>query len=163
MTEHTFPDRFVAPADFYAVKAERDRLREVNADLVAALEKIAQLQRDKFETADAETLFMVLDNKVGIATTAISKAIICSHRGRGGRRDGGMTEKWHISAHEGFPCVRKYLLDGEPVTSHGLISAASAIDDRFAADWLKSTSTAAVILRENGQEVEENSNAWLGP
>lgn len=45
-------------------------------DLVTAttaLKEIAQLQRGKCETANAETLFMLLDNKVGIATNALAK------------------------------------------------------------------------------------------
>lgn len=48
---------------------------------------------------------------------------------------------------------KQYLLDGEPVTARELIGAASAIDDEFAADWMKSTSAAATILRNNGSEV----------
>ena len=51
---------------------------------------------------------------------------------------------------------KKYLLDGEPVSSSGLIDAAASIDTQFAADWYKSTSAAAIILRENGQTVEHN-------
>ena len=51
---------------------------------------------------------------------------------------------------------KKYLLDGEPISSSGLIDAATSIDARFAADWYKDTSTAALILRENGQTVEHN-------
>jgi len=51
---------------------------------------------------------------------------------------------------------KKYLLDGEPISSSGLIDAASSISTWFAADWLKSTSVAATILRENGQTVEHN-------
>ena len=45
-------------------------------DLVTAttaLKAIAQLQRDKCETANAEMLFILLDNKVGIATAALAK------------------------------------------------------------------------------------------
>ena len=53
--------------------------------------------------------------------------------------------------------TKKYLLDGKPIDANGLIEAASAIDGRFHADWFKSTSAAATILRENGQEVEENN------
>ena len=48
---------------------------------------------------------------------------------------------------------KKYTIDGEPVTARELIRAAAHIDDAFAADWLKCTSEAARILRENGQEV----------
>lgn len=50
--------------------------------------------------------------------------------------------------------AKKYLLDGVPVSASQLISEASSIDERFNNDWLKSTSVAASILRENGQEVE---------
>ena len=41
-------------------------------ELTGALEKIAQIQRDKCENASAEILFMLLDNKVGIARAALS-------------------------------------------------------------------------------------------
>ncbi|MCH8211419.1 MAG: hypothetical protein IIB99_08600, partial [Planctomycetes bacterium] len=41
------------------------------AELEAALEKISQWQRDKCENASAEMLFMLLDNKVGIASAAL--------------------------------------------------------------------------------------------
>lgn len=49
---------------------------------------------------------------------------------------------------------KKYLLDGYPVTASQLIDAASDVDDHFASDWMKSTSVAARILRDNGQSVE---------
>ena len=51
---------------------------------------------------------------------------------------------------------KKYLLDGEPVSGSELIDAAAYIDDEFDQFWLKSTSRAAQILRENGQTVERN-------
>ena len=46
----------------------------VNTALLEALEQIAQIQRDKCENANAETLFMLLDNKVDIARAAIASA-----------------------------------------------------------------------------------------
>ena len=42
--------------------------------LMTALEQIAQIQRDKCEHANAEILYVLLDNKVGIAEAAIAKA-----------------------------------------------------------------------------------------
>ncbi len=45
--------------------AERDRL-------VEALKNIAQIQQDKCENASAEMLFMLLNNKVGIALAALA-------------------------------------------------------------------------------------------
>ena len=48
-------------------------------ELLAALDNIAQWQREKCELADAEILFALLDIKVGIALAAIAKA-------RGARR-----------------------------------------------------------------------------
>jgi len=50
---------------------------------------------------------------------------------------------------------KKYLLDGEPISGSDLIDTAASIDEAFDRDWLKSTSRAAAILRENGQTVEE--------
>ncbi len=49
-------------------------LMDENAELLEALERIAQIERDKCENADAEMLFMLLDNKVEIAIAAIAKA-----------------------------------------------------------------------------------------
>ena len=49
---------------------------------------------------------------------------------------------------------KKYLLDGEPITARQLINAAAYINPAFDHDWLKSTSVAVKILRENGQDVE---------
>ena len=51
---------------------------------------------------------------------------------------------------------KKYLLDGEPTTSSEIIAAAAYINDRFNADWMKCTSDAARILRDNGQTVTDN-------
>ena len=42
------------------------------AELAGALEKIVQWQREKCETANAEILFMLLDNKVDIARAALA-------------------------------------------------------------------------------------------
>jgi len=56
------------------VCAERDRLKGINNGLVGALKRIAQFQRDKCENANAETLFMLLDNKVDIACAALARA-----------------------------------------------------------------------------------------
>ena len=53
---------------------------------------------------------------------------------------------------------KKYLLDDEPVTASQLIDAAASINNTFQADWLKSTSAAGMILRENGQTVEVNND-----
>jgi hypothetical protein len=57
---------------FYMKRAEA--AAAINKELVVALEQIAQIQRDKCENASAEMLFMLLDNKVGIASTALAKA-----------------------------------------------------------------------------------------
>jgi len=46
--------------------------RKQVAALRETLEKIAQLQRGKCENASAETLFMLLDNKVSIALAALT-------------------------------------------------------------------------------------------
>jgi hypothetical protein len=46
----------------------------MNEGLVKALENIAQIQRDKCENASAEMLFILLDNKVGIANAALAEA-----------------------------------------------------------------------------------------
>jgi len=54
--------------------AERDYLLALNAELLAALVKVAQWQREECEMADAEMLFMLLDNKIDIARAAIAKA-----------------------------------------------------------------------------------------
>ena len=51
---------------------------------------------------------------------------------------------------------KKYRIDGDPVTSSQLIRAAAAIDETFANDWLKQTSVAANILRDNGHVVDDN-------
>ena len=51
---------------------------------------------------------------------------------------------------------KRYLLDDEPVTASQLMAAAASIDAKFQSDWLKTTSLAAAILRENGQTVELN-------
>ena len=58
--------------------------------------------------------------------------------------------------------AKKYLIDGNPVTAKELIVEACAWDDCFANDWLKETSVAANILRENGFRVEENPEAIKG-
>lgn len=47
----------------------------------------------------------------------------------------------------------QYTLDGEPVSASDLIREASALNEAYAADWLKSTSEAARILRDNGSTV----------
>ena len=52
---------------------------------------------------------------------------------------------------------KKYLLDGKPITARQLIDAAAYINPGFDNDWLKSTSVAATILRDNGQDVEAAS------
>lgn len=52
--------------------------------------------------------------------------------------------------------LKKYLIDGDPATASELIAAAACINISFAGDWLKSTSVAAAILRENGQTVTVN-------
>ena len=57
-----------------AIAKEGERLKELNAELVTALELISQIQRDKCETASAEMLFILLDNKVDIANAALAKA-----------------------------------------------------------------------------------------
>lgn len=62
------------PDTSWAAAAERDRLVKVNEGLVKALEKVAQIQRDKCENASAEMLFILLDNKVGIARAALDEA-----------------------------------------------------------------------------------------
>lgn len=51
---------------------------------------------------------------------------------------------------------KKYLLDGEQISASRLIREAEAVDPVFKKDWLKSTSVAASILQDNGQEVELN-------
>lgn len=48
---------------------------------------------------------------------------------------------------------KKYTLDGEPISARSLLDAAAAVCERFDKDWFKTTSAAAIILRENGQEV----------
>ena len=53
--------------------AESDRLKASNKKLLTALELISQIQRDKCETASAEILFVLLDNKVCIAIAAIEE------------------------------------------------------------------------------------------
>ena len=63
-----------ATGEINALLAERGRLRTINTELVEALERIAQLQRDKCENAGAEMLFILLDNKVDIARAALAKA-----------------------------------------------------------------------------------------
>lgn len=50
----------------------------------------------------------------------------------------------------------KYLLDGEPISAHGLIKTATEYDDNFKNDWYRSTSKAAEILRNNNYEVCNN-------
>lgn len=71
-----FPkDAFIpspARAEFYVRRVKE--LEATNAELLDALKLIAQMQRDKCENADAETLFMILDNKVSIARAATAKA-----------------------------------------------------------------------------------------
>lgn len=57
--------------------ARSDEVAHRCGDMLEALEKIAQWQRGKCEHADAETLFMLLDNKVSIARAAIRKAGQC--------------------------------------------------------------------------------------
>ena len=53
------------------IAAERDLLLAANAALATALQEISHLQRDKCENASAEILFMLLDNKVDIALSAL--------------------------------------------------------------------------------------------
>ena len=67
---HNAPAYPPAPCDCGAF----ERLKAINTELVGALEKIAQIQRDKCENAGAEMLFMLLDNKVDIALAALAKA-----------------------------------------------------------------------------------------
>jgi hypothetical protein len=57
-----------------AEQREMERKLSVFDEMLTALRKIAQIQRDKCECADAEMLFMILDNKVDIALAAIAKA-----------------------------------------------------------------------------------------
>ena len=52
-----------------------------------------------------------------------------------------------------------YKIDGEPVSARRLIELAGSIDERFSRDWLKQTSVAARILRDNGHTVGENTAA----
>ena len=54
---------------------------------------------------------------------------------------------------------QKYLLDGMPISARGLIAEAALLDDKFDADWMKSTSRAAGILRSWGYSVEEKTDA----
>ena len=51
-------------------------LLDIVESLRDALEKVAQLQRDKCENASAEMLFMLLDNKVDIACAALAKLAV---------------------------------------------------------------------------------------
>lgn len=60
--------------------AKQDLMREAletalkdKAELLAALRKIAEFQREACMRADSDMLFMVLDNKVDIALAAIAK------------------------------------------------------------------------------------------
>jgi hypothetical protein len=55
------------------IAIERDQLKTANAELIAALESVSHWQRAKCEDASAEMLFMLLDNKVGIALIALAK------------------------------------------------------------------------------------------
>ena len=50
----------------------------------------------------------------------------------------------------------RYTLDGHPVSAKDLMSAAAALDQRYADDWLQMTSTAASILRREGHDVDHN-------
>ena len=50
---------------------------------------------------------------------------------------------------------RKYLVNRIPMTFKDLIHEAEEYDEDFANDWLKSTSEAAKILRQNGISVTE--------
>ena len=52
----------------------------------------------------------------------------------------------------------RYMFDGRPITSTGIIKEAAKVDQYFANDWLKQTSVAAAILRAYGHTVEENPN-----
>lgn len=56
----------------------------------------------------------------------------------------------------GFTFSKKYRIDGEPVSARQLIKAAEALDEDFANDWMKQTSVAAHILRDNGHVVDDN-------
>lgn len=51
---------------------------------------------------------------------------------------------------------KKYLLDGVCISAKGLIEKAVNIDKEFKDNWMRSTSTAAMILRKRGYTVEEN-------
>ena len=55
-----------------------------------------------------------------------------------------------------MPEDKRFLLDGQPVTVAELIAEGEAINAEFASDWLKTTSRAAAILRDDGAEVSEN-------
>lgn len=50
---------------------------------------------------------------------------------------------------------KPYLVDDEPFSARELIQLACKLDKEFAKDWLKRTSVAASILRENGYTVTD--------
>lgn len=55
--------------------------------------------------------------------------------------------------------MKKYRIDGDPVTASELINSAAVINGRFAEGWLKETSVAANILRAAGHVVDHNPAA----
>ena len=65
-------DVVIAETAMRVAQIERDGANSQVATLRKALEEIAQLQRDKCETASAEMLFILLDNKVYIACAALA-------------------------------------------------------------------------------------------
>lgn len=66
--------RLIGEAYQRELRDEITSLEDINAELLAALDHISQMQRDKCENADANTLYMLLDNKVCVALAAIAKA-----------------------------------------------------------------------------------------
>lgn len=51
---------------------------------------------------------------------------------------------------------KKYRIDGEPASADDILRMAENYSEKFANDWLKMTSVAAGILRENGHVVDHN-------
>ena len=51
-----------------------------------------------------------------------------------------------------------YLLNGTPISASGLIAEAASISYGFSTSFVKQTSVAANILRDNGYLVEENND-----
>ena len=58
---------------------------------------------------------------------------------------------------------KPYRVDGEPVSASRLIELAASVNKKFDRDWLKCTSVAANILRENGSVVDNNPEASAKP